>query len=167
MKEILVHPSQLGRNISSVVRSVLRAQVEGKCHGKDGYLIVVSKFNEDIGRGRISPDNGRVSFRVQYEAVLLRPYVGEVVDVEVYNVTQHGFLGRIGPLDHIFVTRYAMPDDILFNRTDRKWESTDGEIDICQGSGVRLKITGITFESNRIKAVGTIKDHYLGLIEKS
>ena len=63
-----------------------------------------------------------------------------------------------------FSTRRASGYSILADT--RRWVSQDGEIEIYKDCGVRLRITGITFKANTIEAVGTIKDHYLGLIMK-
>ena len=165
-KEIQVAPHELGPGISGIVKRTLRKQVEGTCQGEDGYLIVVIGFHDEAGKGRISPDNGKIMFRIKYDAILLKPYKGEVLDAEVHAVNAHGFFAHVGPFKHIFVTRYAMPADIQFSADTRRWVSQDGEIEIYKDCGVRLRITGITFKANTIEAVGTIKDHYLGLIMK-
>mgnify|MGYP001273751379 FL=1 len=165
-KEIQVAPHELGPGISGIVKRTLRKQVEGTCQGEDGYLIVVIGFHDEAGKGRISPDNGKIMFRIKYDAILLKPYKGEVLAAQVHAVNAHGFFAHVGPFEHIFVTRYAMPADIQFSADTRRWVSQDGEIEIYKDCGVRLRITGITFKANTIEAVGTIKDHYLGLIMK-
>ena len=76
-----------------------------------------------------------------------------------------GFFCKVGPLS-IYVSRYAMPEDIVFDEVRADcWVSNDGDIEIREGSVVRLRIMGLTLEANSISATGTIKDDYLGLLE--
>ena len=73
----------------------------------------------------------------------------------------------MGPLS-IFVSRHAMPEDITFDTTSGDcWKSEDGDIQIKEGSTVRLRILGLTIEAGSISAVGTIQDDYLGLLHQS
>ena len=76
-----------------------------------------------------------------------------------------GFFCKVGPLS-VYISRYAMPEDIIFDTVREDcWVSTDGDIEIREGSVVRLRIMGLTLEASSISATGTIKDDYLGLLE--
>ena len=76
-----------------------------------------------------------------------------------------GFFCKVGPLS-IYVSRYAMPEDISWDPILQDcFKSSDNEIQIREGSVVRLRIMGLTLEAADISATGTIKDDYLGLYE--
>jgi DNA-directed RNA polymerase II subunit RPB7 len=132
-----------------------------------GYVVHVVEVPEDkIRSGIIEYDSGDVVFSVQYTALLLRPFINEVLDAVVSQCNPLGFFAFVGPL-RIFVSKHSMPED-MFNGFDGEkdaWVSEDKEVVITSGSGVRLKIKGRTVEQENITAIGTIKENYLGLID--
>lgn len=103
---------------------------------------------------------------VWYSAILFRPFTNEVMDAIVTNCSDAvGFFCKVGPLS-IYVSRYAMPEDISWDPILQDcFKSSDNEIQIREGSVVRLRIMGLTLEAADISATGTIKDDYLGLYE--
>jgi DNA-directed RNA polymerase II subunit RPB7 len=166
VKDMSLHPKHFGPKIKETLRQKLIESVEGCSLGKCGYVILVVEVkDQDIGRGRIEPDTGRVVYRVKYTAILLRPFKNEIVDADVTVTTDLGFFCEVGPLT-IFVTRHAMPEDLQsgYDPETQRWISDDKQVEIGKGCGVRLKIMGVTIKANEIHAIGTIKDDYLGLI---
>ncbi len=141
--------------------------MQGLALANYGYVVHVVEVPEDkIRSGIIEYDSGDVVFSVQYTALLLRPFINEVLDAVVSQCNPLGFFAFVGPL-RIFVSKHSMPED-MFNGFDGEkdaWVSEDKEVVITSGSGVRLKIKGRTVEQENITAIGTIKENYLGLID--
>jgi DNA-directed RNA polymerase II subunit RPB7 len=126
---------------------------------------VIEVLEDQIKSGIIEYDTGNVVFTVKYTALLLRPFINEVLDATVSQCNSLGFFAFVGPL-RIFVSKHSMPED-MFNGYDGEkdaWISDDKDVIISSGCGVRLKIKGRTVESGNITAIGTIKDNYLGLV---
>jgi DNA-directed RNA polymerase II subunit RPB7 len=120
----------------------------------------------EIKSGIIEYDSGNVVFTVKYTALLLRPFINEVLDAVVSQCNPLGFFCFVGPL-RIFVSKHSMPED-MFNGYDNEkdaWMSDDKEVVLSSGSGVRLRIKGRTIEAGNVTAIGTIKDNYLGLVD--
>jgi DNA-directed RNA polymerase II subunit RPB7 len=114
--------------------------------------------------GVIDNSNGSVVFKVGYEAVLFRPFPEEVVDTSVVTVTPLGFFAAVGPFE-VFVTRTQFgPYAGHFDNARMAWMSDDGQTEIKAGCGVRLRIKSVRFEGTKISAVGTMEDHYCGVI---
>lgn len=103
-----MHPSYFNPSLSAYLKLSLRRQVEGSCSGRLGYIIAVTADNlgsegqpldedeeeeggvprEDKGmRGRIAED-GQAVFRLRYQAIVYRPFRGEVVDGVVASVNK-------------------------------------------------------------------------------
>lgn len=91
-----MHPSYFNPSLSAYLKLSLRRQVEGSCSGRLGYIIAVTQDNldqpegadEDEGmRGRIKED-GQAVFRLRYQAIVYRPFRGEVVDGVVASVNK-------------------------------------------------------------------------------
>ena len=165
--EIELEPIHFGPKLRATIVRLLKEDVEGLALANYGYVVNVIEVPEDkIRSGIIEYDTGNVVFYVKYTALLLRPFINEVLDATVSQCNQLGFFAFVGPL-RIFVSKHSMPED-MFNGYDNEkdaWISDDKEVQITSGCGVRLKIKGRTVEQGNITAIGTIKDNYLGLID--
>lgn len=165
--EIVLEPVHFGPKLRATIVRLLKEQVEGLALATYGYVVNVIEVPEDqIQSGIIEYDTGNVTFTVQYTALLLRPFLNEVLDAVVSQCNPLGFFCFAGPL-RIFVSKHSMPEDMVagFDAERDCWVSDDKEVVIAAGSGVRLKIKGRTVEQGNITAIGTIKDNYLGLID--
>ena len=165
--EIELEPIHFGPKLKATIIRLLKEEVEGLALANYGYVVnVIAVPEEKIRSGVIEYDTGNVVFTVEYQALLLRPFVNEVFDATVTQCNNLGFFAFVGPL-RIFVSKHSMPED-MFNGYDgekNSWLSDDKEVEISAGCGVRLRIKGRTVEQGNIHAIGTIKDIYLGLID--
>lgn len=165
--EVLLPPINFGKTLKETIRRKLIDEVEGTCLSKLGFVVCVTDIDDtDIGKGMVEYETGCASFMVQYGAMLFRPFKNEVLDATVYSVNQLGFFCKAGPLQ-VFVTRHSMPGDMRegYNAAQDMWASEDGEVEIRRGCVVRLRITGLTIDANKISGVGNIRDDFLGVIE--
>lgn len=165
--EIELEPIHFGPKLRATIVRLLKEDVEGIAMANYGYVVNVIEVPEDeIRSGIIEYDTGNVVFYVNYSALLLRPFINEVLDATVSQCNPLGFFAFVGPL-RIFVSKHSMPED-MFNGFDNErevWLSDDKEVEIGRGCGVRLRLKGRTVEEGNITAIGTIKDNYLGLID--
>jgi len=167
--EIELEPIHFGPKLKPTIVRLLKEDVEGLALANYGFVVnVIEVPEEKIKSNIIEYDTGNVIFTVKYTALLLRPFVNEVLDATVTQCNNLGFFAFVGPL-RIFVSKHSMPED-MFNGYDAEkqaWISDDKEVEITNGCGVRLRIKGRTVEQGNIHAIGTIKDIYLGLIDGS
>jgi DNA-directed RNA polymerase II subunit RPB7 len=165
--ELVLEPIHFGPHFRETVTLLLKQQVEGRALATYGYVVNVFEVKQDQTRtGVIEHQTGNVPVTVRYQALLLRPFINEVLDAVVATCNNLGFFAYAGPL-RIFVSQHNMPDDMAggFDAEKLCWASEDGEVVIAAGCGVRLKIKGRTVEQGNITAIGTIKDNYLGLVD--
>ena len=67
----------------------LLSDVEGTVSGQYGYIIcVLDNHKIDIGAGNIVPGVGLAEFTVRYQAIIFKPFKGEVVDGTVTTVNK-------------------------------------------------------------------------------
>lgn len=69
------------------LKDKLYADVEGTCTGRYGYVITVLSLN-NFGKGKILPGSGLAEFKVNYQAIVFKPYKGEVLDAIVTTVNK-------------------------------------------------------------------------------
>jgi DNA-directed RNA polymerase II subunit RPB7 len=95
------------------VKQKLLSEVEGTCSGKYGFIIAITTI-DNIGSGMIQPGRGYVVYPVEYEAIVFRPFKGEVLDATVSQVNKIGLRCEIGPLE-CFVSRHCIPAEMEFD----------------------------------------------------
>lgn len=144
--KLSLHPQHLGQNIQSLIHEYLYKKVEGTCTSS-GYIISVLGI-AGISEGKILL-SGHISFEVEYQAVVLKPITGEIIDAPIVSSTKMGYFASVGPLS-IFISNHQIPNTTLE--------------EIGDDSTVRLKIIGTKIDSTKVYAVGTLNDDFLGVI---
>lgn len=84
------------------------------------------------------------------------------MDGVVTSVLRSGFFVDCGSLQ-AFVGRNMIPSDITYdaNATPPQWTDSADQI-IEKGTNIRIKIKGLRSEVDKMIAVGTMKEDYLG-----
>merc|ERR1712176_219444 len=102
-----------------------------------------------------------------YKAVVLQLFKNEVVDCEVVEVNKLGFFGEIGPI-RVFVSKSSLPDgwryseDELHSGGGPAYVSDDRIYSIKRESAVRVRVVATKQEADRIMAVCTTNEEFLG-----
>eukprot|EP00026_Physarum_polycephalum_P019920 Phypoly_transcript_22190.p1 GENE.Phypoly_transcript_22190~~Phypoly_transcript_22190.p1 ORF type:complete len:173 (+),score=29.71 Phypoly_transcript_22190:79-597(+) len=163
-REVKLHPQHLGPNLRHQLKQQLHQEVEGTCSGRYGFIIMVTKV-EDTGKGKVQEGTGFVVYQVKFNAIVFKPFKGEVLDAVVTQVDKMGFFAEAGPLQ-IFVSKHLIPPEINFDPQSNPpaFVSEDETIRISKDDEVRLKIVGTRVDATEIFSIGSIKEDYLGLI---
>eukprot|EP00894_Picocystis_sp_ML_P001549 jgi/Pico_ML_1/52066/g2834.t1 len=116
-KNVQLSPRFFGPKMVSTIQDKLIAEVEGTCSGRYGYIIgVLGK--PGVGKGFVVEDHsGQAVFEVKYQAIVFRPFKGEVLDAIVYHVSKMGFFAQAGPLE-LFVSTHLIPSEYSFSSID-------------------------------------------------
>lgn len=163
-RRVQIHPRFFGVKLRDTLTQRLMIEVEGTFAGRYGFVIAVLQVNEPIPDGELDDGTGNAVFPLKYQAVVFRPFKGEVLDSLVSKVTPHGFFAESGPLT-IFVSHHLLPEGMAFDIETATWKSSDGEDVVAKNSKVRLRIIGLKIDAAEIAATGSIQDPYLGPIE--
>eukprot|EP00033_Pygsuia_biforma_P002330 GCRY01002578.1.p1 GENE.GCRY01002578.1~~GCRY01002578.1.p1 ORF type:complete len:171 (-),score=20.33 GCRY01002578.1:69-581(-) len=161
-KHITVQPRYFGPHLKQILLKNLYQEVEGVCDEVIGYTVCVTSV-KNIGAGKVKEGSGFAVFPVKYQAVVYKPFRGEVVDAVVTQVNKFGFFAEAGPF-RVFVSEKVIPMDIKFDHENSCYVSADQSIRIGKDNEVRLKVMGNRVDQNEIYAVGTIAEDYLGCI---
>lgn len=162
--EILLHPQYFGPGMRRTVENRLYEEVEGTCQGLHGYIVTVLQILK-ISEGRVLPGRGHVLFKVTYKGLMFRPMVNEVVDAIVLNVLQEGILAEVGT-----VRLYIAPADIPGMTFDGSMQppsfvSDDHTARITIEDTIRVRISGVKFNAQRIDGTATLAGDYLGALQ--
>lgn len=149
--EQLIHrvdlsPRSLTPNIQEIIQEELYRNAEGSC-SSSGYIVAVLRILR-IEQGKIQL-NGHTIFKAVYEALVLRPQKGDIIDAPIVSTSKLGFFASVGPLP-IFISNYQIPQVLME--------------DLGNNITVRLRIIGLKIDSVKMYAIGTLNDDYLGII---
>lgn len=160
-----LRPRDFGPNLRDKLLAKLANDVEGTCSKRHGLVVAITGVDK-IGKGRIRDDGtGFVTFPVEFQGIVCRPFKGEILEAVVTMVNKMGFFAEAGPIQ-IFVSNHLVPDDMRFQSGDIPvYTTADGLVRIQMDAEVRLRIIGTRVAANEIFCIGTIKDDFLGLIK--
>lgn len=106
---INLHPSFFNAGSEQIIREKLLADVEGTNTGTMMIIAVVTI--RDISEPKIVPGTGFAQYDVSYNAVVWRPFRGEVVDGLVSSVVSNGFFVDVAGLN-VFVSKSVSRDRV-------------------------------------------------------
>jgi len=160
-RTLRLEPRHLDANLLKTVMGKLTGQVEGTCTGQFGYVVCVFDINT-ITEALVN-DDGTVSFRIQFSAIVCRPFRGQVVDAVVTQVTKLGIFAEFGPIN-AFISKHQMPGDMEFqeNSVPQKYLSRDTKVSLKKDDEVRLKVIGMSVNAQQLCVVGSLKEDFLG-----
>jgi len=159
-KTIQLHPSFFGPLIRSHIHRELLAKEEGSNTGKYTIVCILDSF--EVSEGQVVAGSGHAEYTVHYKAVVWRPFRGEIIDGVVSSVIRSGFFVKCGSLQ-AFVGRSMIPSEIKYdaNATPPQWTDNTDQV-IEKGTQIRIKIKGLRSEVDKMFAIGTMKEDYLG-----
>ena len=163
-RTILLHPKYFDKNLKSTVKERLVREIRGENLGEQGYCIEVLDI-KSYARGKLQPATGMGVFHIVFDAILLRPYINEVLQAQVTLVNKLGFYATVGPLE-LFVSQYLMGEEFQngYNDDLQQWETNDDDENsvITQNSAVTVRVIGSRISNGEWKVVATIDADYLG-----
>eukprot|EP00471_Norrisiella_sphaerica_P000005 CAMPEP_0184478198 /NCGR_PEP_ID=MMETSP0113_2-20130426/288_1 /TAXON_ID=91329 /ORGANISM="Norrisiella sphaerica, Strain BC52" /LENGTH=124 /DNA_ID=CAMNT_0026855897 /DNA_START=186 /DNA_END=560 /DNA_ORIENTATION=+ len=116
----------------------------------------------EFQRGKLDVITGSAHFKVRFKSIVFKPYKNEVLMAEVSQATEQGFFCNAGPLE-MLVSTHHIPSDYLFNPADKEYVKDDEQKMIKKGSHCRVRIIGMTVDTDKIVAVATMLGPYLGV----
>ncbi|KAJ3307130.1 DNA-directed RNA polymerase II subunit [Kappamyces sp. JEL0829] len=110
---INLHPQFFGARIVESLHERLHAEVEGTCSGRFGYIISVVQI-VSTGQGVLQANTGFAEYKIEYKAIVFKPFKNQVVDAVVTTVNKIGFWCEVGPLK-VFVSQKLIPEYLQFD----------------------------------------------------
>ncbi len=163
VEPIIMSPNTLGKELQNLIKARLIERVQGSVTERYGYIICVVKFME-IGSGKILDTSGDVLFNVKYKAVVLKPFINEILDGVVEKIEPYGIHVNAGVLK-IFISSSNFPGDFQYNENTKSYKSEIQNDEVKAESEVRFRITGINYEFNEFLSTAVMNESYLGPIK--
>jgi len=163
---VRIPPDRLGDDVETVVNELAHTGFEGKFD--KGQLTVLVTNISPVGVGRIIHGDGAVYQKVNYEALVFRPEIQEVVLGSICEVLKFGAFVHIGPLDGLLHISQIMDDRVEVNEASNRLIGKDTKKELKVGDLVRARIVAISINERtpRESKIGlTMRQPGLGKVE--
>lgn len=157
---IVMPPSSLNKNLKALLKSKLIEKVQGSVTEKYGYIILVYTVGE-ISNGKILNTSGDVLFMVSYSAIVMKPFVGEVMDGVIDKVDKYGIQASVGPM-RVFISNGNFPPDFEYKEDQNIYESKKLNDKLKLDTEIRFRILGVQYEDNNFHPTAIMNEDYLG-----
>lgn len=164
---IRVPPEHLGEDFDEVLNTLAHEQFEGKI-GSDKSLTVLAIHIERKGEGRIVHGDGAVYQKVEYDALVFRPELQEVVFGTVVEILKFGAFVRFGPLDGLLHISQVMDDRIDVDTNNERLIGKDTKRDLMVGDHVKVRVVAVSINelNPRESKIGlTMRQPAMGKLE--
>ncbi len=164
---VRIPPERLGPELEGVLTELAQQQFEGKL--VDGQSLAVTiRDVRPIGEGHIIHGDGGVYQEVEYQALLFRPEIQEVVEGSVVEIRKFGAFVRFGPLDGLLHVSQIMDDRVNIDEHNQRLVGIESKKDLKVGYKVRTRVVSLSLSeiSPRDSRIGlTMRQPALGRLE--
>jgi DNA-directed RNA polymerase subunit E' len=141
--KVRVPPHRLGEDLKSVILDVLQEQLEGSIDKEIGIFIAVTRVLE-VGEGEIVPGDGAVYYDVEFEALVLRLALQEVVEGLVVETTSFGAFVSLGPIDAMLHVSQISDEYINYDEKNARLICQESKRFIAVGEPVRARVVTLS-----------------------
>jgi len=161
---IRVPPNMIRKDKKETVYNILRSSYIGIAR-KDVGIIVTIKDIEEIGEGKIIPEDGGIYYNVRFSAIVFRPELNELVYGIISNIADFGAFSTIGPIDGLIHISQIMDDQVSVSGREAIVGKTTKKV-LKLKDIVRARIISISYKDiTNIKVALTMKQIGLGKLE--
>jgi len=153
---VRVPPDRFGEPIEKVIEEILRKGYEHRGGSIGGYEGIVDKdigvilsivSVEEIGEGRIIPNDGATYHTVVFKALSCKPELHEVVDCEVVDIVEFGAFVRLGAVDGLIHISQVTDDYITYDEKREALVGKETNRVLQVGDKVRARIVAVSTKS--------------------
>jgi DNA-directed RNA polymerase subunit E' len=141
--KVRVPPHRLGEALDKVILDVLQEQLEGSIDKEIGIFIGVTKVLT-IGEGEIIPGDGAVYYDVDFEALVLRLSLQEVMEGLVVETTSFGAFVSLGPIDAMLHVSQISDEYISFDEKNSRLICQESKRFIAVGEPLRSRVVTLS-----------------------
>jgi DNA-directed RNA polymerase subunit E' len=164
---VRIPPSRLGPKIETVLTELAQQQFEGKLVDGQNLTVMIQAVTP-IGEGHIIHGDGGVYQEVEYQALMFRPEIQEVVEGAVVEIRKFGAFVRFGPLDGLLHVSQIMDDRVNIDEHNQRLVGVETKRDLKVGYKVRARVVSLSLSeiSPRDSKIGlTMRQPGLGRLE--
>ncbi|HJJ31080.1 MAG TPA: DNA-directed RNA polymerase [Methanocorpusculum sp.] len=165
--KVRVPPEKMGDDLNTVILDELQEQFEGSIDKEMGIFIAVTGVNR-VGEGEIVYSDGGVYYDVDFEAVVLRLGLQEVVEGVVVETTSFGAFVSLGPIDAMLHMSQISDEYIDYDEKNSRLVCKESGRHVGVGDTVRARVVALSLNERdpRESKIGlTMRQPGLGTLD--
>ena len=162
-----IAPDHLGDPLEAAVDRSLRDKYEAVVDKSLGTIVAVLG-SDNIGEGRILAGDGSIYYEVDFEALVFKPEMQEIVEGEVVEIVKFGAFLSIGPFDGLLHVSQITNEYISYDEKNARLVSKESSKSLGEGDRVRARIIAVSLNEKepRESKIGlTMRQTGLGRLE--
>lgn len=162
-----IEPDHLGDPLEAAVERSLRDKYEAVVDKSLGTIVAVLG-SDNIGEGRILAGDGSIYYEVDFEALVFKPEMQEIVEGEVVEIVKFGAFLSIGPFDGLLHVSQITNEYISYDEKNARLVSKESNKSLGEGDRVRARIIAVSLNEKepRESKIGlTMRQTGLGRLE--
>ncbi len=158
---IRVPPHLFKDKLEDSVEGAIKDGYEGIFDRKIGVLLLNISVNS-IGEGVILPGDGAVYYDAEFDMLVWKPELQEIVKGFVSEITEFGAFIRIGPVEGMVHLSQVMDDFVSYSKSG-SLQGRESNSVIKVGDQVVARIIAISFKTSETPKIGlTMRQKGLG-----
>lgn len=162
-----IEPDHLGDPLEAAVERSLRDKYEAVVDKSLGTIVAVLG-SDNIGEGHILAGDGSIYYQVDFEALVFKPEMQEIVEGEVVEIVKFGAFLSIGPFDGLLHVSQITNEYISYDEKNARLVSKESNKSLGEGDRVRARIIAVSLNEKepRESKIGlTMRQTGLGRLE--
>ena len=142
---IRIPPKDFGKPIKESAIKAISEAYEGRIDRDLGLVLTITKVGR-IGDGRIIPGDGATYHDVEFEALIYKPALHEVVTGKVSEIAHFGAFVKIGPIDGLVHVSQITDDYVSFNEKTGVLAAKETKRVLKEGDTVRARVVSVSLK---------------------
>lgn len=161
-EDVRIPPVEFGKPKSETLLKILRQKYEGQIDKDAGVMVAVTEVRT-IGQGFIQPGNGSAIYPTQYDVLVFKPELNELVDGNVLEIVEFGAFVNLGALDGLVHVSQVTDDFLNYDEKGGRLIGKESKKFLAEGDKVRARIVAISLKKAQNQKVGlTMRQPGLG-----
>lgn len=150
-------------DLDESIREAIIGDFVGEFTKDKGFFVSLIGVNE-IGEGIIIQGDGAVYYETEFEMLAYEPFMHEIVEGVISEITEFGAFVRVGPIDALVHVSQIMDDYVSYSKTGNLQGKTSNR-SLKVGDKVRGRIIAISLKSPQSAKIGlTMRQPGLGAL---
>ena len=162
-----LEPDHLGDPLEAAVERSLRDKYEAVVDKSLGTIVAVLG-SDNIGEGHILAGDGSIYYEVDFEALVFKPEMQEIVEGEVVEIVKFGAFLSIVQFDGLLHVSQITNEYISYDEKNARLVSKESNKSLGEGDRVRARIIAVSLNEKepRESKIGlTMRQTGLGRLE--
>lgn len=164
---VRILPEKFGDDLDKVVEEMVQGTFEGTMRKNHGIIVVANNINA-VGDGQVIHGDGAMYQKVEFDALVFKPQLQEVLDAVVCEIVEFGAFCHIGPLDALIHMSQIMNDYVEVDSENEVITGKEKKQVLKTGDPVRARVVAVSLNelSARESKIGlTMRQPSLGAHE--